>query len=1520
MTDRNEPGLAAPTKTPPGVAKYNELRASGFSEGEANQWAARQTKTLEAAGFKPSEVADYWGASDPRSAALSGHVGNNINIYAHDNAKLATDAKSAFAAGWDISVSGLVVNGHAPMTVLPQDAGLLDRIAHGTGQFLGDLPTTAVGFFGGGILGGGGGAAAAAPTGELAAPATVPIGAILGAGTGAAVLPEASRQVLLDSYAAHDGKIKTWGDAMQVGGHSLIETTKAGVIGFVTAPLGGKAGATALKAGFAPVVAGGVDATTQAVTATALGGAMNGHVPDAKDFEAGAILALGFHTAAQAGAGYKSVRRVQSNLETMYRQTGVTPWEALNRAKSDPAFRAELMSQDVNGDPVARNYRANAQGDPEPFSRGHVIEGEVLDPSDARGRTAAPPPKAKPAPAERPEPLKLPGTGALYVKTAPDALKVLVKLEGSSDTDVSAAGAIGKHQIMPGTARQYMGDNFDVRTLHDPAVNQRVAEVIAADLFKRYNGNMNAIAIAYNAGPGRAGDYLKQGPGTRLRAVVDKTLRSGIRYFSEAAPRDEGFLPRETQRYLANMRRRFADKPDLTDEGPNPSKFPAYDRELVANGAEPPAGGGGEGGGGGGGQARLTGPDKDPDFWSKANEESLTEEMLRNVGVQPNAKHVIDPDRILSQFVSELTPARRLDDRLIREGEHDRARDLGAEDMFRQTYGSDSRAGVFVRYGKVDAITLDIKPGSKSMLDAANAVKEDGGNLDGWVAFMLAKRTTEKEAQGVKTGFNPRAARALAENKKAVKKYQRATDVFQEVVNGALEYSRDSGVHSQAQVDAMIRDNPTYVSMRRIMGDDETFAASGRGFRPRDSLKRMEGSDRQIVDPVVASMDNIRLLVKMADRNRAIGHVVGMAERGELAGLDIRKIEDQQTIKAADEKVFKPYGIPAEADPNSTYAPFLAEKNARGSHGPNDFLFFRDGKAERWTTSDPQLAELLRKADSPGQANIVVSTFQTFAKVQRAGIVAAPDFPLRNVLRDQLQAFVMDPLHPPPFVTWLSGIAHVLKQDAVFQDAVAKGALGSALVDMDTNWLAKDMDAVFTSTNTWDAVVNNVKHPLGFMQIISERIDAASRVGYFKHAQAQGVQPIKAATMSRKAYLDFAERGTAQIADTMAKITPFFRPSLLGLKQFGEAMKERPGSTLAYAAATIAVPMVALYILNYFQDQSLPDGEKYADLPRWQRDHYFISPDIAGTRFRLRLPQQVGFVFGGMTNRMLDTFVQHDKHAFEKWAQGFMSDYLPPMFPALVQTPLEVASNHSFFTGRSLIPGSLEKASGYMQYTPATSETGKALSRFLGEPGVDIMEFSPIQFDHFVQGWSGTLGSTLLKTLDIPFKQEGKPWEVADIPFVGSFVVRNPGMSAEPIQKFYDGMADLEKKSNDFSLAMRRAEGGQPQEVEETAEGSQYAQAVLPIKQAIQVQAAAIQGINANQEMTADEKRQAIDALYPMMVQTAKRGLETIDTLKAPIPETEALPTPPPVQGGPAAPAAAPAPVPGANRGIVPVA
>jgi hypothetical protein len=90
-----------------------------------------------------------------------------------------------------------------------------------------------------------------------------------------------------------------------------------------------------------------------------------------------------------------------------------------------------------------------------------------------------------------------------------DLLATVARLENSGDRAISPMGAIGKYQIMPGTAAAY---GVKAGELLDPATNEATARKILDELSARYKGNTAAILAAYNAGP-QIGDYLDKNPG-----------------------------------------------------------------------------------------------------------------------------------------------------------------------------------------------------------------------------------------------------------------------------------------------------------------------------------------------------------------------------------------------------------------------------------------------------------------------------------------------------------------------------------------------------------------------------------------------------------------------------------------------------------------------------------------------------------------------------------------------------------------------------------------------------------------------------------------------------------------------------------------------------------------------------------------------------------------------------------------------------------------------------------------------
>jgi hypothetical protein len=296
-----------------------------------------------------------------------------------------------------------------------------------------------------------------------------------------------------------------------------------------------------------------------------------------------------------------------------------------------------------------------------------------------------------------------------------------------------------------------------------------------------------------------------------------------------------------------------------------------------------------------------------------------------------------------------------------------------------------------------------------------------------------------------------------------------------------------------------------------------------------------------------------------------------------------------------------------------------------------------------------------------------------------------------------------------------------------------------------------------------------------------------------------------------------------------------------------------------------------LYAANYYYDKYLPEDQRFDSIPRWIRDTHYITPPIAGARIQFPFPPVVGTIFGGLVNRFLDFWKKDDPHAFDDWASGLFGEYKPQeMMPTAIKTPLESIANYNFMTGHPIVPSSVEAADGYMQYTNATTEPAKAISRWLGPPGVNVANFSPIQLEHWVDGWTGPVGMGILKAVNGRMTDYKPPHQMADTPIVGTFFVRNPDMHAQQIEDFYTDLKSMEAAHTDFALALKHGDEG---EIATATKGPFYGLRIVgKIAAALKVQSAAISAVNTDTTMRPEEKSQAVDQILNSMIQLSVMG------------------------------------------------
>lgn len=117
---------------------------------------------------------------------------------------------------------------------------------------------------------------------------------------------------------------------------------------------------------------------------------------------------------------------------------------------------------------------------------------------------------------------------------------------GSSPNQISPAGAIGSHQVMPGTARDIakaMGDEaFPFKGspsevsdyLLRPGMSKQYGEFYLKQLMRKYPGDLEAVLIAYHSGPGNADKWLEAGRSDDVLGPVGK------KYYKEVIARLPG--------------------------------------------------------------------------------------------------------------------------------------------------------------------------------------------------------------------------------------------------------------------------------------------------------------------------------------------------------------------------------------------------------------------------------------------------------------------------------------------------------------------------------------------------------------------------------------------------------------------------------------------------------------------------------------------------------------------------------------------------------------------------------------------------------------------------------------------------------------------------------------------------------------------------------------------------------------------------------------------------------------------
>lgn len=780
-------------------------------------------------------------------------------------------------------------------------------------------------------------------------------------------------------------------------------------------------------------------------------------------------------------------------------------------------------------------------------------------------------------------------------------------------------------------------------------------------------------------------------------------------------------------------------------------------------------------------------------------------------------------------------------------------------------------------YGKVDAM-LEFGPykfdslestGTRGLKKILEPFKDD---VDGFREYAKAARAQELHTRGIETGLDAEAVKTTVKEGKS--KYDKAFRELVDFQNDTLAYLKDSGVLNEKSYKAMVSANQNYVPFYRVMEEGVGGNKSiGKGFSVKNPIRAIEGSKREIVDPLESVIKNTYSYVILAERNRALRSLVELAEKSpEGAKFFQKQKETVRGIEVTEKEVQKfldEHGIDGEAEA------FTIFRKDKKTLAPDEFTVFRDGKREVYK-ADPEIVESIRKLDGES-SSLALKIASAPASWLRAGAVLTPDFMARNLSRDMVSAFNLaegayTPLHA------LSGLGSILKKDEHYQNWLKGGGANAAMVSIDRDYISKNIFKLSEETGLLSKTWNVVKSPFEMLRVTSELIENATRVGKSKKDMGRGADAFSAAFNSREVTLDFARKGRWGAVQTMNNLTAFFNAHVQGLDAARRALRERPAETSLKLAASITLPSVMLWMVN-------KDDPRWQDIPRWQKDLFWIVMTDDHI-YRIPKPHELGLLFGSLPERVLEQYFTENPRAMKDFGESLGAAFTPGMIPTAAIPLVETWSNKSTFSGTPLVPAHLEKVLPEYQHTENTSEAAKKLGSFIAAiPGFrESQAASPMVLESVLRAWSGNTGryflelsNSVLRASDAPQKPTMK---IEDYPVIRAFMIRHPSAQAQSISDFQN--RHQEAKTVFATLDHLAKKGDLPSFKKELLlpENQEKFVKLDGIASALADQRRLIDTIHRAKNLTPDKKREFIDKIYGLMIIETKAGNQIMDTLE----------------------------------------
>ena len=616
---------------------------------------------------------------------------------------------------------------------------------------------------------------------------------------------------------------------------------------------------------------------------------------------------------------------------------------------------------------------------------------------------------------------------------------------------------------------------------------------------------------------------------------------------------------------------------------------------------------------------------------------------------------------------------------------------------------------------------------------------KDAPDINALDQYMIAKQSQRVEQLGIKTGRNLQRDQQLINDLAPI--YEPIAKKVNEYSRRLLQYSVDSGLISKDLANELIKKYPDYVPLQRVFNELEKGTV--RNFNPRGVaslskqtvVQRLQGSEREIASPTESLLLKTQDAFNQGERNKAGRMLAQMS-----------KLKEFNT---------------------------LIKEVTNGTVPKNSFSYIENGVKRTFETT-PEIAAAAKSLNSE-QMGLLGKIFSIPTRILQLGATGLNlPFVVTNIAKDQITSFInsnktaqtslLNPLN------FLRALTSAVKHDNLYKEVIREGAGGTSF-DIARNTPNLTIDKIRAGRSVASKISYTVRHPEELIRAVENIIGRGEELGRIQNykgskqaflGEGRTVQDatLLAAEQARKNTANFARRGSW--GKTLNYLIPFFNAGIQGARQLVTSFARNPKETTAKVTVALFMPVTAATLWN----TSEPDRKlAYDDISKYEKESNIIlippnpTKDDKGRWNVIKIPIPPGLSnLTSLVRRPLEQMQGLDPVKFSEMAGNIITastsidvtspnKLLSSFTPQLLKPGIESSLNKNLYTGRDIVPTSLQNLPPAEQFKPTTSGTARKIGM--------LTNISPLKIENAVRTSAGGVGSQLLNISDQVLAKSG---------------------------------------------------------------------------------------------------------------------------------------------------------------------